>query len=318
MWTARRKTRPARSHLNVRIYHDEKAYARVLQPPTHQPTTGHKIKSNANVVCTMILTLPKELSGGTPDQKEAWVERTRDWLQEECPGRLASATLHLDEGRLHIHAWLLPEDDRGHLSYRTHFSGRGKLRAMHRSYEQTLEPLGVVLNSDLVKAVRQPHYTRGMNGWQLPYAVHEATEHIRAKEHEAEQTVRDRLQELDALVRPQQAKQGRKKRKELDAENHVLRAKLRAATQRAQAAEKREAEVRHREAQKTAELNRAEQLLMQRAPTQDWPELQRQAQGIGAQHIAQTVKRLIEAKRAMQAYRIQRERMREQERKLGL
>jgi len=65
--------------------------------PERQPDTGRKIRVDANLAASMILTLPKELGA---EDVEQWVATSVQWLQKECPGRLAYAVLHQDESRL--------------------------------------------------------------------------------------------------------------------------------------------------------------------------------------------------------------------------
>ena len=68
------------------------------------------------------------------------------WLRNECPGKLAEAVLHMDESRPHIHAFISPADERGHLSYKKYFSGSDKLRKLHQSHEASLNWMGVMSN----------------------------------------------------------------------------------------------------------------------------------------------------------------------------
>ena len=99
---------------------------------------------------------------------------------------LAYAVLHRDESRPHIHAAVIPADNRGHLSYKVYFNGREKLRAMQKAYAQALEPLAVESNSALVKAVRRTQYTKGIHGWRVPGIVQELDERERALEADLE------------------------------------------------------------------------------------------------------------------------------------
>jgi len=138
--------------------------------PERQPDTGRKIRVDANLAASMILTLPKELGA---EDVEQWANASVQWLQQECPGRLAYAVLHQDESRPHIHAAVVPEDEKGHVSYKVPFDGRGKLRMLQKSYAEALAPLGVESNPEHIKAIRRTQYTRGVNGWRVLPMVQE-------------------------------------------------------------------------------------------------------------------------------------------------
>lgn len=173
---------PERSHLNVLLYGDRSALDDLR---THQPDTGRKIRKDANRVASVVCTLPKELDPDHTAAVEAWVEATMTWLRKECPGTLAWAVLHMDESRPHIHAAVIPEDERQHLSWYAHFHGRQVLRDLQKTYTQALLPLGVQPYSELEKAARKAGYTRGIHGWRAGRAVLDAQERVR----EAEQQV---------------------------------------------------------------------------------------------------------------------------------
>ena len=168
----------ARSHLNRVLYRDEQQYALVESPPAHQITTGRKIRCDANVVGAAICTLPRELD---QEDLERWGAATVRWLKEACPGTLACATLHMDESSPHIHAWIRPVDERGHLSWKQHFGGRDgrqKFRAMQQSYHAAMKPLGVHEHSREEKALRRAGYTRGINGWQVGHVILNAQDEL--------------------------------------------------------------------------------------------------------------------------------------------
>lgn len=173
---------PERARLNVILYGDQTALDNL---PTHQPDTGRKIRKDANRAASMVCTLPNELDPDATDAIDAWVEATMEWLRKECPGTLAWAVLHKDESRPHIHAAVIPEDERGHLNWRDHFHGRQVLRDLQKTYTQALRPLGVKPHSELEKAARKAGYTKGIHGWRAGRAVLDAQERVR----EAEQQV---------------------------------------------------------------------------------------------------------------------------------
>ncbi len=56
------------------------------------------------------------------------------WLDDQYGDRIVRAELHLDEATPHIHAYLVPLDERGKLNCRGLFGGRAKLSKFQDSY----------------------------------------------------------------------------------------------------------------------------------------------------------------------------------------
>ena len=116
-------------------------------PPDRQPDTGRKIRPDARVVASFVMTLPEELGH---DRLDAWVDASLDWFNS-LPGKTAYAVLHMDEpgARPHIHALRIPENDAGNLNYKRDFGGhRERLDELHESYALALEPLGVFMSHE--------------------------------------------------------------------------------------------------------------------------------------------------------------------------
>ncbi len=70
-----------------------------------------------------------------------WV--VQQWLSQTYGDRIIRAELHLDEATPHIHAYLVPLDERGTLNCKGLFGSREQLRQFQDSYAQALEELGV-------------------------------------------------------------------------------------------------------------------------------------------------------------------------------
>jgi hypothetical protein len=113
-------------------------------PPAVQPDTGRKIRADARVAASFVMTLPEELDHARLD---AWVDASMTWFNS-LPGKTAYAVLHLDEpgARPHIHAVRIPVNEAGNLNYKRDFGGhRERLDEMHADYALALEPLGVLM-----------------------------------------------------------------------------------------------------------------------------------------------------------------------------
>ena len=136
----------------------ERVY-KVAREMTHQPgkdgKPGRKIRADARRMAEMVLTLPSELvelEGAERDAAEsAWLKASDDWVRTQ-PGHLIGWAIHRDEARLHMHCFICPVTPDGRLSYKDCYGSPAKLRAAQRSYSEALAPLGVVANSEEVKA----------------------------------------------------------------------------------------------------------------------------------------------------------------------
>ena len=109
--------------------------------------------------------------------------------------------MHQDEGRPHIHAAVIPENDKKHLSYKQYFGQPILLKQLQASYAKVLDPLGVIPHTKAEKAALAPGYTKGIHGWRVGRAIMEAKEHIKSMDYQ----IREREHELQALtpeVRP--------------------------------------------------------------------------------------------------------------------
>jgi len=72
-----------------------------------------------------------------------WKQVNHQWLSEKFDDRIVRAELHLDEATPHIHAYLVPLDDKGKLNCKSIFGGREKLSKFQDSYAQAMAPLGL-------------------------------------------------------------------------------------------------------------------------------------------------------------------------------
>jgi Plasmid recombination enzyme len=78
-----------------------------------------------------------------PSQLEPFVTTTVQWLGVNWGDRIVLAYLHLDEVTPHIHAYLVPLDEKGKLNCRALFGKRSQLSQLQDSYAQALSHLGI-------------------------------------------------------------------------------------------------------------------------------------------------------------------------------
>ena len=110
------------------------------------------IRKNAVLCVEMLLTAspeyfrpddPSQAGYYQPQRLEDWKQAVHQWLDNQYGDRIVRAELHLDEATPHIHAYLVPLDERGKLNCRGIFGGREKLSKFQDSYAQAMSPLGL-------------------------------------------------------------------------------------------------------------------------------------------------------------------------------
>jgi hypothetical protein len=90
------------------------------------------------------------------DRLSGLVERTLAWLDKRYGlENVVNVQLHLDESSPHIHATVVPVDERGKLNCRAFLGGREKMRAMQTSIAEEMAPLGLIRGVEGSKAHHQ-------------------------------------------------------------------------------------------------------------------------------------------------------------------
>ena len=110
------------------------------------------IRKNAVLCVEMLLTAspeyfrprdPSKAGHYEPERLADFRTAVHGWLDNEYGDRIVRAELHLDESTPHVHAYLVPLDDRGKLNCRGIFGGRQKLSQFQDSYANAMSPLGL-------------------------------------------------------------------------------------------------------------------------------------------------------------------------------
>ncbi|MFM2312721.1 MAG: hypothetical protein RLZZ04_1997 [Cyanobacteriota bacterium] len=123
------------------------------------------IRKNGVLCVEMLLTASPEYFRPDDPSKAGYYEPERladfqqsvhSWLNTEYGDRIVRAELHLDESTPHVHAYLVPLDERGKLNCRGLFGGREKLSQFQDSYANALSPLGLERG---IKGSRAKHTT---------------------------------------------------------------------------------------------------------------------------------------------------------------
>ena len=124
-----------------------------------------RIRKNAVLGVEMLLSASPEYfrPGQTEKAGEhdahrlnSWVDASTQWLKERYGNRVVKAVLHLDEATPHIHALLVPLDDKGKLNCRALFGGsRHTLSLLQNDYAGAVKDLGITRGIENSRATHQ-------------------------------------------------------------------------------------------------------------------------------------------------------------------
>ncbi|MEJ6487764.1 MobV family relaxase [Nostoc punctiforme UO1] len=147
---------PTRENVRLIGGEDERALEEIVKEKIS--TLKHRPRHDA-VLCTeMFLSAsPEYFRPKDPSQSgqwsdslmQQWAIASRDWLSQNYGSKCVRAELHLDESTPHIHAYIVPLNEKtGRVSHDAMFGGRGgqgriKLSKLQDSYAAALAPLGI-------------------------------------------------------------------------------------------------------------------------------------------------------------------------------
>ena len=126
--------------------------ADIVKNKIQEKTQLRKIRTDAVHCVEILLTAspeyfrpdePERYGYYEPEKLSPWIEANVKWLKEKYQDKLVRAELHLDEGTPHIHAFLVPLDDRGQLNCKSIFGGRDKMKKFQDSYHSAVNHLGL-------------------------------------------------------------------------------------------------------------------------------------------------------------------------------
>ena len=112
-----------------------------------------KIRKNAVLAVEIFLSAspeyfrpdnPAQAGNYAPEKFWAWKEASEKWLHEKYGNRIIKSVLHLDESTPHIHAVMVPLDEKSKLNCRAYFGGsRHTMTELQTDYAKAVEPLGL-------------------------------------------------------------------------------------------------------------------------------------------------------------------------------
>lgn len=124
----------------------------VVHNKIHSIHQNRKIRTDAVYAVEILLTAspeyfrpddPSKYGEYQQDKLDDWMAASQKWLGDEYGDRIVRAELHLDEATPHIHAYLVPVDERGQLNCKKIFGGRAKMFAFQDSYAAATKHLGL-------------------------------------------------------------------------------------------------------------------------------------------------------------------------------
>ncbi|MGB5634947.1 MAG: MobV family relaxase [Waterburya sp.] len=132
------------------------------------------IRKNGVLCVEMLLTAspeyfrpddPSRAGYYEPKKLADFQQSVSSWLNDEYGDRIVRAELHLDESTPHIHAYLVPLDERGKLNCRGIFGGRQKLSQFQDSFANAMSPLGLErgIRGSKAKHTKIQHYYAAIN-----------------------------------------------------------------------------------------------------------------------------------------------------------
>lgn len=120
-------------------------------------TKDIKIRSNAVLGLEVILTYSPEAKMQESQKFEEWKAKNIEFLKDTFgEDNILKAKLHLDETTPHIHAFIVPIDNKGKLNARAFVGGREKLRDMQTSYADYMKEFNLNRGLENSKAEHIP------------------------------------------------------------------------------------------------------------------------------------------------------------------
>lgn len=114
---------------------------------------GKKIRANAVLGIEVILTYSPEAKLDEKGKLSGWAYDNIQYLKEQFGEKnILKARLHVDETTPHIHAFVVPIDEKGKLNCRHFLGGADKLHRLQDSYAAAMRPYGLERGMEHSKA----------------------------------------------------------------------------------------------------------------------------------------------------------------------
>lgn len=143
---------PTKQHIRI-IGQPDTPYTPDLETLVRQHIGDQTIRKNAVLAVEFLLTAspeyfrpddPSRAGYYEPKQLESFQHTACEWLQNRYGDRIIRAELHLDESTPHIHAYMVPLDEKGKLNCRALLGGsRYRLSELQDDFALAMKPLGL-------------------------------------------------------------------------------------------------------------------------------------------------------------------------------
>ncbi len=143
---------PEKQHIRI-IGEPDSPKTPDLETLVRQQIGNQTIRKNAVLAVEFLLTAspeyfrphdPGRAGHYEPQRLKDFQHQACEWLTNNYGERIVRAELHLDEATPHIHAYLVPLDEKGKLNCRALFGGsRYRLSELQDSFAQAMVPLGL-------------------------------------------------------------------------------------------------------------------------------------------------------------------------------
>ena len=135
-------------------------------------TNGQKIRKNAVCAVEILMTFTPEAI--KPEQEEEWAKESIRWVAKTLGGydNIIDAQVHRDEKTTHIHAFVVPIDEKGKLNARKFLGGTSnRMSEIQTSYAKEMERFG--LERGISKKITHAHH-KSSQQWHAENARKEA------------------------------------------------------------------------------------------------------------------------------------------------
>lgn len=140
-----------------------------------EKTAGQPVRKNAVYAVEVMLTFSPGALDPNSDIMKEWAGANMRWLANTFGGKenIIDGRLHMDETTAHIHAMVIPIDDRGKLNARAFLGGTShRMSELQTDYAKAMEPFDLVrgISREITGAKHQSHLR-----WEADHAEKEAS-----------------------------------------------------------------------------------------------------------------------------------------------
>ncbi len=141
----RNRKHPEKEHLNRTWKRNDETMTQTIKKAIKEQEreTGRKVRKDANVLCEFVLTFSPEMEDKI--NLPMWVQANFNWIKETFgKGKLIRADLNCDETTVHIHCFVIMNDEQGRFNSSRFFNKKSQVIALQDSYAESMAQFGLV------------------------------------------------------------------------------------------------------------------------------------------------------------------------------